>query len=58
MLRITRKRDTEGDLNIYNVYNPLPANKIRFFTILLLKNSLNIFSKYILLNNFNFYYII
>ena len=58
MLRITRERDIKGDLNIYNVYNPLPANRIKPFTIPLLKDVLNIFNKYILLGNFNFYYII
>ena len=58
MFRITRKGDTEGDLSIYNVYNPLPANRIGLFTIPLFKDVLGILSKYILLNNFNFYYII
>ena len=58
MLRITRKRDTEGDLNIYNIYNPLPVNRIKPFIISLLKDVLNIPNKYILLSNFNFYYII
>ena len=58
MLRITRKKDTERDLNIYNIYNPPPANKIGPFTIPLLKDVLGILNKYILLSNFNFYYII
>ena len=58
MLRITREGDTEGDLSIYNVYNPLPANKTKLFTIPLLKDILNILNKYILLGDFNLYYII
>ena len=57
-LRITREGDTEGDLSIYNVYNPPPANRIGLFTIPLLKDVLGILSKYILLGNFNLYYTI
>ena len=58
MLRIIRKGDTEGDLSIYNIYNPLPANKIGPFTIPLFKDVLSIPNKYILLGDFNLYYII
>ena len=53
-----RKKDIKKDLNIYNVYNPLPANRIKPFIIPLFEDVLNILDKYILLSNFNLYYTI